>query len=387
LINALISLINFNKKKKFFIFTLSGILFICNSLSAQDNQSKIIQKELIQKKETIVPLDISKEEKSLIGSIQKDYYLIGPGDVLELTLLDVPEFSGEYGVLNDGTITLPLIGSIYLKNLSIDQASKIIEEKYRDQLLRPELHLIVKLPRPIRVSIVGEINMPGIYSLSKSENNVLTGARPIRSNGLPTIVDAIQKAGGITQNTDLRKVIVLRRMPGLEREYKKTEVNLIDLIFEGNHEQNLFLFDGDVIKLTKTSKLSENNLKIAQANLSPKSIDVRVIGQVKSPGLIELKSNTPLIQAIYSAGGPIKWKANKGNVVILRVNPNGTITKKKYKINLGKDISFDNNPPLKDKDIVYVNSSTLNNISTGLGAITEPISPFITALSLFKLLN
>ena len=66
------------------------------------------------------------------------------------------------------------------------------------------------------------------------------------------MIDAIQKAGGITQNTNLEKVVVLRRMPGLEKEYKSTYINLIDLLFKGDHDQNLFLFDGDIIKLSKS---------------------------------------------------------------------------------------------------------------------------------------
>ena len=342
------------------------------------NTSIIQDKGSINKKEKIDFSSSGKSYKNENSAFKKDRYLTGPGDLLELTLLDAPEFSGEYTVLNDGTIQLPLIGSIYINNLSIDQASNLIEDKYREQLLRPELHLIVKISRPIKISLIGEIERPGIYSLSLNDKNI---------NGLPTIVDAIQKAGGITQNSNLKKVILLRRLPGWTNEYKQTEIDLINLIFEGNHNQNLFLFDGDIIKLSKAEKLSSESLKIAQANLSPRTINVRVVGQVSSPGDIELKANTPLIQAVLSAGGPLAWKANKGDINLVRVNPNGTVIKKRYKIDLKANTSFENNPPLKDRDIVYVKSSKLNTISTGLSAITAPISPVVTSLSLFKLLD
>ncbi len=342
------------------------------------NTSIIQDKGSINKKEKIDFSSSGKSYKNENSAFKKDRYLTGPGDLLELTLLDAPEFSGEYTVLNDGTIQLPLIGSIYINNLSIDQASNLIEDKYREQLLRPELHLIVKISRPIKISLIGEIERPGIYSLSLNDKNI---------NGLPTIVDAIQKAGGITQNSNLKKVILLRRLPGWTNEYKQTEIDLINLIFEGNHNQNLFLFDGDIIKLSKAEKLSSESLKIAQANLSPRTINVRVVGQVSSPGDIELKANTPLIQAVLSAGGPLAWKANKGDINLVRVNPNGTVIKKRYKIDLKANTSFENNPPLKDRDIVYVKSSKLNTISTGLSAITAPISSVVTSLSLFKLLD
>ena len=82
--------------------------------------------------------------------LQKNQYLIGPGDVLELSLFDAPEFSGLYKVLNDGRINLPLIGSILVNNLSVQEATDIIESKFSKELIRPELFLSVKVSRPRR---------------------------------------------------------------------------------------------------------------------------------------------------------------------------------------------------------------------------------------------
>lgn len=374
-----------NKKKiKIFLVLIANLAFFsCGNFLLASNS---FEKDFV---EDINKLKSEKLSKKRVVSdrLQKDHYLIGPGDILSLFLFDAPEFSGDYSVLNDGTLQLPLIGTIYLNNLSISQASSIIEEKYRDQLLRPELHLTVKVPRPILVSVIGEIERPGIYSLTSSEQSILAGGPQISNNGLPTIVDALQKAGGITQNADLSKVIIVRKLPGLENELKTAKINLIDLIFEGDHSQNLFLFDGDVIRLTKAKEITPNTMKIARANLSPSTINVRVIGQVKAPGQINLSANTPLNQAVLSAGGPLAWRANQGNIILMRVNQNGTVTKKRYKLNLNANVSDEKNPPLKDKDIVYVKSSVLNKVTLGLRAVTEPIAPIINAYSLFKLLD
>ncbi len=364
------------------IFSLS--FFFNSYLIAQENFS--ISSEEARNIKNLEIKNLKKTNNNF-EDLQEDFYLIGPGDILELTLLDVPDYSGEYTVLNDGTITLPLIGSIYLNNLSISTASNLIENKYRSELLRPELHLIVKVPRPILVSLIGEIERPGIYSLTNNEQSILAGGPQIKNSGLPTLIDAIQKAGGISQNANLENVTVLRRMPGSKKEYKKTEVNLINLLFEGDHNQNLYLFDGDIIQLSKANQISENTMKIAQANLSPNIISVRVIGAVNNPGQLQLGANTPLVQAVYSAGGPIEWKANKGNITLIRVNSNGSITKKRYKIDFNADVSFQKNPPLKDRDIVYVQSTVFNKVTKGLSTVTEPISPLVTTITLFKLLN
>ena len=305
---------------------------------------------------------------------------------MSLTLFDAPEFSGEYKVLNDGSVPFPLIGNISLRHYTLNQASELITNKYSEQLLRPELHLSIKVARPIKVSIIGEVERPGLYSLTTNEIASLEGTQIVNS-GLPTIVDAIQKAGGITQSANLRKVLVSRRLPGKEKQYKKTSINLLDLILNGNHDQNLFLFDGDVIQLKTASEIPKESIAIAQANLSPKTINVTVIGQVSDPGRKTVMANTPLIQAILLAGGPIDWKANKNNVDLIRINRNGSATKRKFRINLAEGVSETKNPPLKDQDIVYVKSSGLQKFSSALGSITEPITPIISGVSLIKLIG
>ena len=326
-------------------------------------------------------------QQKTVDLLQENQYLLGPGDILELTLFDVPEFSGEYKILNDGKLYLPLIGSINVNNLDLQEATKIIKSEFSKELIRPELFLSVKVSRPIRVSIIGEIERPGLYSLTNNEQSNLEGVNQINNSGLPTIVDAIQKAGGITQNADLKNITLTRKISGTANNLKQAKLNLLDLILKGDQDQNPFLFDGDVIKLNRAKELPQEIIKIAQANLSPKTIKVNVVGKVQNPGNLNVNANTPLVQAILMAGGPIEWKTNKGNIDLIRINSNGTATKKKYRLSLSEGVSKDKNPPLKDNDIIYVNSTTLNKVSTGLGALTEPIAPIVTGLSLLKLLQ
>ena len=66
---------------------------------------------------------------------------------------------------------------------------------------------------------------------------------------------------------------------------------------------------------------------------------------------------------------------------------NGSVTKKEYKLDLNEDVSAEKNPPLQNRDIVYVQSTSFNKVSKGLSTVTEPISNIVTAISLFKLLD
>ena len=316
-----------------------------------------------------------------------DAYIIGPGDVLELKLFDAPDLSGKLEVLNDGSVPLPLIGSVRLSGLTLQQATLWVQTLMGQQLLRPDLQLRVSKPRPIRVSLVGQVERPGIYSLSLSENVQTEGGPTTSISGLPTVVDAIQKAGGITQKANLRDVILQRRLPGIQSEYKQARLNLLELVFDGNQSQNPYLFDGDVIRISRADETPEEAIELASVNLSPQQIEVNVIGEVEKPGRIAIQANTPLIQAILIAGGAKNWRASKGNVDLVRINRNGSATLERFSIDLSQGASNEKNPPLRDGDTVKVHRSGLAKASDAIGAVSEPLSGLVTIWTLLRLVN
>lgn len=370
----------------FLFFNFSSYL-INSFVKAEINLDNSDQKNVDSKykeNNNLIEKNISQEKNIFL---EQSFYIIGPGDLLQLNLFDAPELSGELKVLNDGSVPFPLIGNQFISNMTLEQAKDFIQNKYRIQLLRPELQLTIKIPRPIRVSVVGEIERPGIYSLTNNNFSQIEGSPQLINSGLPTVIDAIQKAGGINQNANLREIRLSRRLPGKKNNFKSTNLNILSTILNGNQNQNLYLFDGDILNVTTAKEDTRYLKKISQTNISPKTISVNIVGQVNNPGEKEIMANTPLVQAIYMAGGPIDWKANKSNIELIRVNTNGSVSKKKFKIKLGEDVSYKNNPPLMNQDIVFVRSNSLNKINSSLGVLSESISPAITALTLFKLLD
>ena len=312
----------------------------------------------------------------------KNKYILGPGDVLKLDVFSASEFSGNYTILRDGTVPLPLIGILNLEYLTLFEATQLIEKEYKNELIEPQINLTLARTRPLKVSVVGEIERPGVYSFITDE--IAPVENPII---YPSLTDAIQKAGGITQNANLKKVKISRRMPGYKPQYKEAYVDLLDLVFKGEISQNPYLFDGDIISIAKVNKVSPETLKIANANLSPKEIKVSVIGKVANPGNIIVSANTTLNQAVLIAGGPIDWVANSGNIELVRINNDGSAIRKKYKINLSEGISEERNPPLMNKDIIKVNSSSINKIGTGISTLTSPLAGLITAFTFLKLID
>ena len=89
-------------------------------------------------------------------------YLLGPGDVIDIIFFGAEEFSGRYRILKDGFIYLPMVGSISLSEISLEESAKKIEKLYSSELLRPQVQINLVSSRSIQISILGEVAKQGI---------------------------------------------------------------------------------------------------------------------------------------------------------------------------------------------------------------------------------
>ncbi len=324
----------------------------------------------------------AKEENKLQTNndliLQKDKYILGPGDKLKITFLYTPSLTGEYPILSNGSLPLPLVGNLDVREKNINEVQNILIREFSKQLLRPDLSIQVVDFRPVKISVIGEVNKPGLHDFAGKEGMVKES---------PTLIDALTKAGGVTNQTNLRDVEVIRRFYDKEKSLKKTSLNLVDIITKGDQSQNIFLYDGDIVTLKKATNNEEEFNSIASSNIFPQQITVNILGSVYRPGNRTIKSNTPLVQAIMEAGGPVKWKSNKGNVELIRINQNGSAFRKRFKIDLRQSMSRENNPILRDGDLIRVKPTLIENIASGLGAFTDPISDVINAIAVIKLID
>jgi polysaccharide biosynthesis/export protein len=317
--------------------------------------------------------------------LQDDVYILGPGDVLSLRFLIETTLSSQVDILNDGSSSLPLLGNVRLSGLTLSQATLWLQSLYSGQLLRPEFQLSILRARPLRVAVVGEIERQGVYTMTTSESSKTEAAVTI--TGLPTLVDAIQKAGGVTDQADLTQVVLQRRLPGERPLFKRTRLNLLSLVFEGDLQQNPLLFDGDTIRVMKAVEPVDMATQLSSTTLAPSSITVNVVGEVKGPGRIAVPANTPLLQAILAAGGPVRWRANSADVELVRINRNGSVTREKFRIDYNQGVSNAKNPPLRDRDTVIVNRSALAQTSDALGAFANPISSVVNLWALYDIID
>ncbi len=358
-------------------------LFAHTSFSSANNNNYL---EKINSKDINNVKEFQNSNLTNNQKLQKDSYIVGPGDILEIRFIDLPELSGTINILNDGTGSIPLLGTHFLSNLTINQAKNKIFTLLEKELIVPNIQLSIFQPRPIRVSVVGEVERPGLYSMTTQEFNATRGDEILRTNGLPTVFDAIRKSGGITNQSDLNKVILKRRLPGQQGGFKMTHLNFLSLIREGDQSQNPYLFDGDIILVNKSKNIQKNAIETAAANLSPKLINVYVIGEVKNPGLQQIMANTPISQAIMNAGGTLFLRSNQSHIQLVRLQRNGTVLKKNYKLDLSLGPSS-KNPPLKSGDIINVRSNSFAKTSDGLSIISKPFTGMLNIYSFLRIIG
>lgn len=232
--------------------------------------------------------------------------------------------------------------------------------------------------RPIKITVVGEVNRPGPYSLI--EGAVGQRDQLINPNLLqvPSVTRAIQVAGGITELADVRNIQVRR----LTRSGETQVINLDfwKLLKAGDPLQDLPLQDGDTVEIPTAKTLTPGEItELAKASFSPDKITVSVVGEVEAPGTISVPPNTPLNQAILTAGG-FNDKAKK-DITLIRLNPNGTVTKRDISIDLSQPIASDSNPALRNNDIVVVKKT---GFATFVDSASRFMAPFNGFLNIFR---
>ena len=146
-------------------------------------------------------------------------YRLAPGDRLVTSVFKIEGYEAQVQVLSDGTINLPRLGTVDVWGLTLEEARQRITDGYSQFLRRPLVYLDLVEQRPIRVTVTGQVLQPGVFTLPVNGQAGPTGAVTDLGGvgggggGWPTMVDVIQKAGGISATGDLARLELLRPSP------------------------------------------------------------------------------------------------------------------------------------------------------------------------------
>lgn len=156
-------------------------------------------------------------------------YVIGPEDVLQVSVWKNDTLSRVVPVRPDGKISLPLLHDVQAAGLTSMQLRDKISRALGEFMPNPEVSVIITDVRSFRVSIMGEVQRPGVLLLKSST----------------TVMEALAMAGGFRDFASPSKIVVVRK--DASGQTQKIPFNYNKAIRNGETEDNIYLKTGDVI--------------------------------------------------------------------------------------------------------------------------------------------
>lgn len=308
-------------------------------------------------------------------------YTLTVGDRLGIVFQNIPEYTTQYQVQLDGSLNLPVIGPLPVWGLTLSQVEQRIEEVYAkaDVLRHPSVTVSLLAMAPLRIAVTGEVARPGSYRLPPADVQIM-----------PTVTEALQQAGGITQRTNLQKVHIDRRLPS--GQLQRLTVNLWQLLQSGDLTQDIALRDGDSLILETAPPLEISQaMALGNANVAQKAVRVGIWGETQQAGTFEVPPNTPLNQVLLAAGG-FNERAQQKTVDLIRLNPNGTVSQETIRIDLSASVTPEQNPIIQDRDIIRVHPTHLfrasDRVNQAISPLTNTVSTVLQPVtSLFSVMN
>lgn len=253
-------------------------------------------------------------------------YRLGAGDAVIIDVWGASQETFEGTVSPDGTVTIEGIGPVKLAGLTVSQAQGVLKTRLGRYYSGSQISLSLGDTRSIIVQVMGEVKVPGTYTLSS----------------LSTSFNALYAAGGISDIGTLRDIKVYREGRQI------ASIDVYDYILNGNSSGDVRLQDNDIIVV------------------GPYDCLVRIKGRVKRPMFYEMKRNESVSTIIDYAGG-FTGDAYKKNVRLIRKSGS------EYSIfTVGE---FDMSSfKLDDGDSIYVDSvvARYSNMVEIRGAVYHP---------------
>lgn len=255
--------------------------FARKPLTLQDK----LEPELLDRELKQFGYDFFKNSAQLSQAVDSmpagDEYLVGPGDVIKLTLWGAVNAQQELVVDRNGEVLIPKVGNVKLWGLTFAKAREVVDAAIGRYFRNYEMNLTLGRLRTIQVYVVGEVESPGSYPISS----------------MSTVINALASAGGPTRNGSLRNIKVTRSSQTFDT------VDLYNMLLSGDRSRDLRLQNGDTIFVPVIGSV------------------VAVAGEVKRPAIYELKGTTSLQDMLTMAGG-VTASGSTGRIQLERLADN-----------------------------------------------------------------
>lgn len=319
-------------KHKLAIAGVAGVFCLASSLPGQSPQGEVPSTPAAGSAEDVAPATAGTASERNVPSD----YVIGPEDVLDVDVFNVPELTKTVRVANDGTLSLALLGRIRVAGMTVEQLRKELERRWGQTYLQnPQVTVFIREFHAQPVSVIGAVEKPGVYELKGSR----------------TLIEILSMAGGLARTgTAPGRTLVVTRREGFGPELQlaegmsvlgvdRIEINLQRLLYSREEGLNIEIKPFDTIS-------------VSRADI------VYVVGDVRRPGGFVLadRENLTVLQALALAEG-LNGTASKGQARIIRRGSGSSRTE------IPLDLSKILNGKSKDvelaaNDILFVPAST-----------------------------
>jgi polysaccharide export outer membrane protein len=124
-------------------------------------------------------------------------YVIQPGDVLQVRVFNQPEMSAKVRVRDDGKVSIPFLNDVVAEGFTPDALAKQLQVTLKEFINAPVVTISLEEARPFSISVLGEVNKPGVYPVPHDAG----------------VLQALASAGGLTQYASRDRIFVVRDVP------------------------------------------------------------------------------------------------------------------------------------------------------------------------------
>ncbi|WP_218079970.1 polysaccharide biosynthesis/export family protein [Anthocerotibacter panamensis] len=307
-------------------------------------------------------------QQSFDLGVARSTYRVGPGDGLRIGIFYAPVYddslkiAGDYAILPDGTLSLPLVGTLPVEGLEVSEVTALLNERYSTYFKNATVSVNLSSLRPVHVVLTGEVNRPGPYELKP-------GA---------TMTTLLQAAAGVTEEADVRSVLLTQEVTGTRK------LNLFDLIADQSSQQrDILLADGDRIVIPKAPPGSDLDAQLlTSSSLGSGKIRVRILGDINA--YVALDTSASFVPIALTQAGLSAAVQKEYDVLLARRSKEGKVTRTAIDLGTGGFGASDN---LRSGDVLLVTKRPegfFDSIYRGLTTAVSPLRDLLFTLILFR---